>query len=286
METEHPKLKKILLVEDDDRCTGLYIEFLSEENHYDIKTAKSAEDAKEILEKENYDFKLCLVDQNLPGIKGDELLKWVKSKAPQIAVVVATGGRDENFVYNCLQNGAIDYIQKPVDSKNFCKTIGNSIERQAKINETPGEIKAAVQTQGWVELTAPSEMEYLARMQKFTNILLQTSLPQETSEDLRLIIEEIGRNAIEWGNKFNREKEFKISYCIFKNSIVLKFEDEGEGFHPENIPNPTLDPKAHIKRRKDEGKRPGGFGVYMVQRMMDDVIYSDKGNTVVMTKYF
>jgi anti-sigma regulatory factor (Ser/Thr protein kinase) len=129
-------------------------------------------------------------------------------------------------------------------------------------------------------------MEYLARMQRFTDILFNTKLPKEICDDIRLTIEEVGRNAIEWGNKFDREKDFKISYCIFSESIVFKFEDEGEGFIPQDLRNPTLDPKAHIKKRKEEGKRPGGFGVYLIQKLMDDVVYNDRGNVVVMTKYF
>lgn len=278
--------KNILIVEDDEYCRFIYREALSDRKNLNIIDVETAEEAVDLLQKDDFNFDLCLIDQNLPGMKGEELLSWIKEKAPSIAVIIVTGSMNENFIYSCLQKGALDYIRKPVNLKSFCTTVTHAIERQSMINEMPGEIKADVQTGGWVELTAPSEMEYLARMQIFTHTLLESQLPMEISQDLRLIVEEIGRNAIEWGNKFNREKQFKISYCIFPNSIVLKFEDEGEGFHPEGVRDPTKDPRAHILKRKEEGKRPGGFGVYLVQKMMDEVIYSERGNCVVMTKYF
>ncbi|MHC4873443.1 MAG: ATP-binding protein, partial [Planctomycetota bacterium] len=245
--------KNILIVEDDEYCMFIYKEALAEHKFLKITSAASSEEAIEILEKNNFNFDLCLIDQNLPGMKGEDLLTWIKEKVPTIAVIIVTGSMNENFIYSCLQKGALDYIRKPVKLKSFCATIIHAMERQSKINEAPGEIRADVQTGGWVELTAPSEMEYLARMQIFANTLLETQLPEKASQDLRLIMEELGRNAIEWGNKFDRTKEFKISYCIFPNSIVLKFEDEGEGFHPEGIRDPTLDPKAHIMKRKEEG---------------------------------
>ncbi len=280
------KHKKILIVEDEELCMTLYRNILTPDEGFDIVEAKTGEDGLEILKKENFQFDLCIIDQNLPGMMGDELLSIIKDRAPKIAVVIITGDMDEQFIYSCLKKGALEYIQKPIVYKTFIRTIKNAIKRQSKINEIPGEIKIAVKTKGWVELTAPSEMEYLARMQKFTNVLLQSKLSKQISDDLYLIIEEVGRNSIEWGNEFNRKKDFHISYCIFNDSIVIKFEDEGEGFSPEKLHNPTTDPIAHIKKRKEDGKRPGGFGVYMIQKMMDEVIYSERGNSVIMTKYF
>ena len=101
---------------------------------------------------------------------------------------------------------------------------------------------------------------------------------------VRIILEEGGRNAIEWGNRFNAEKAFRISYRHFNDRVVLKFEDEGEGFDPTARVDPTADPE-HLAKREAAGKRPGGYGIHMLHALMDKVAYSEKGNVVVMTKY-
>ncbi|MCX7934686.1 MAG: ATP-binding protein, partial [Planctomycetota bacterium] len=115
--------------------------------------------------------------------------------------------------------------------------------------------------------------------------LFATRLPRETCEDLRVAIEEVGRNAIEWGNRFDPQKRLRISYCFFHDRVVLKFEDEGEGFQPQSLPDPSADLHGHLAARASAGKRPGGFGVLLVQSIMDEVVYSEKGNVVVMTKF-
>jgi DNA-binding response OmpR family regulator len=276
---------KALIVEDEERCTAVYTEVLSKAD-FVVSSVKDGENAIKDLQEKSYNYDLCLLDYNLPGMSGEDLLEWIKVHASHIAVVMITGRRDEGTVLRCLEKGALDFIEKPVQLDEMPRKLENAIIRQREATEKAGEIHAEVVTDGWVELTAPSEMEYLARMQRFTDILFNTKLPKEICDDIRLTIEEVGRNAIEWGNKFDREKDFKISYCIFSESIVFKFEDEGEGFIPQDLRNPTLDPKAHIKKRKEEGKRPGGFGVYLIQKLMDDVVYNDRGNVVVMTKYF
>lgn len=199
--------------------------------------------------------------------------------------------RDERTAVQCLSAGADDFIQCPVTPEVLVASVASALERreqrrkQAK-SDSLGAISAMSPASGWVELTAPSELEHMRRMQLFSENLFASRLPKQVCEDLSLAMEEVGRNAVEWGNRFNPDKHVTISYCIFRDRIVLKFEDEGEGFTPSEVPNPTLDPQAHVEFRKAQGKRPGGYGLFMLQRLMDDVTFNEKGNVVVMTKFF
>lgn len=229
----------------------------------------------------------CLVALSQDGGHAwDTLLHHIKERNPATAIIVMTQEHDRATLLECLKKGAIEYLFIPFDATRLPTMIASAIHRQGGATECQGAIEAVNPFDGWVELTASSELEYLARMQRFIEALLLTQLPEGVREDLRLTIEELGRNAIEWGNRFDRSKQFRISYCLFEDRIVLKFEDEGEGFKPQAIPDPTTDPIAHIKKRKADGKRPGGFGVFLVQKIMDEVLYSERGNVVVMTKFF
>lgn len=276
---------RILVVDDNEQCRILFTEVFSHGSGFSAEVVGSAEAAQEILLKTSFGFDLCLIDLILPGLPGEDLLRWVKSKAIQMPVVMLSGYRDEEKLMSCLRGGAIEFIQKPIKSEALLKVLRLAVDRQAQINEEAGDIQTVSPSGSWVELTAPSEMEYLARVQRFTEVILRSRCTKKVCDDLRLAIEEFGRNAIEWGNKFDRTKNFHISYCIFNDRIIFKFEDEGEGFKPKDLRDPTKDPKDHIRQRKQEGKRPGGFGVHLVQKIMDEVVYSERGNVVLMTKF-
>ena len=229
----------------------------------------------------------CLLNLSSTGrVRWLDVVRQIKATTPRTAIVITTTQHDSATLLQCLKSGAVDYLFLPFDAERLPAFVAAAIHRQDGITERHGDIDAVNPFDGWVELTAASELEYLARVQRFIEALLLTRLPEGVREDLRLTIEEVGRNAIEWGNRFDRSKQFSISYCLFEDRIVLKFEDEGSGFKPKAIPDPTHDPIQHIKKRKAEGKRPGGFGVFLVQKLMDEVIYSERGNVVVMTKYF
>lgn len=275
----------VLVVDDEFAMRSMVRAALTLDENFTVHEASGAMEAREILEEHDFAIDAIVLDLLMPEVNGEELLEWVKAVAPQIAVVVLTGHRTDDTLIRCLAKGAADFLDKPCKVDELRATVERVISRQARIQERGGELEARYPAADWVELTAPSEIEYLGRMQRFSDVLFASRLPKQTCEDLRLAIEELGRNAIEWGNRFDRAKKFHVSYCIFDDRIVLKFEDEGEGFNPGVLPDPSKDPMAHIKRRKDEGKRPGGFGVFLMKNIMDEVVYNEKGNVCVMTKH-
>ncbi len=78
----------------------------------------------------------------------------------------------------------------------------------------------------------------------------------------------------------------KLGARILPGKIIVYIEDEGEGFKPESIPNPALDPMAHIDARRESGKTTsGGYGIHLIRNLMDKLIYNARGNRVVAIKY-
>jgi len=72
--------------------------------------------------------------------------------------------------------------------------------------------------------------------------------------------------------------------------LVFHVRDPGPGFRPEEIKhaaiaNPPDDPVAHMKRRAAEGMRPGGFGILLVRKIVDEMIYNEVGNEVLLIKH-
>ncbi len=136
---------------------------------------------------------------------------------------------------------------------------------------------------GWVELTAYSREEYLERIAYFIEALGE-KVDAEACEDIRLVVNEMVANAFEWGNRADPRRRIHVSYGIFSDEVVFKIEDEGDGFVPDEVPDPTASPSEVARERQAAGKRLGGFGLHVAKKLMDEVYFNERGNVVVLTK--
>jgi anti-sigma regulatory factor (Ser/Thr protein kinase) len=71
---------------------------------------------------------------------------------------------------------------------------------------------------------------------------------------------------------------------------VFYVRDPGAGFRRESltgsaIANPADDPAAHILQREEEGMRAGGYGLLLAGGTVDELIYNEIGNEVLLVKY-
>ncbi|MEW6358542.1 MAG: SpoIIE family protein phosphatase [Planctomycetota bacterium] len=93
---------------------------------------------------------------------------------------------------------------------------------------------------------------------------------------VKLAIEEAIINAMKHGNQMDRHKQVVVDFSMNDNGITLEVEDEGPGFNPDQVPDPTSDENLEL---------PHGRGIVLMRAYMDEISYNGKGNRVVMTKY-
>jgi anti-sigma regulatory factor (Ser/Thr protein kinase) len=72
--------------------------------------------------------------------------------------------------------------------------------------------------------------------------------------------------------------------------LVFHLKDAGPGFSIEAlnhaaVNNPPEEPLKHTEVRSEKGMRPGGFGIMLVQKIADELMYSEQGNEVLFVKY-
>ncbi|MFH1846596.1 MAG: ATP-binding protein [Candidatus Omnitrophota bacterium] len=94
--------------------------------------------------------------------------------------------------------------------------------------------------------------------------------------DIHVGLEEALRNAMIHGNKSNPNKKVSIATEVTEDMVTICVEDEGDGFNPENLPDPTLDENL---------LKESGRGVYLMKHLMDEVVYEKGGRKVVMIKH-
>ena len=80
------------------------------------------------------------------------------------------------------------------------------------------------------------------------------------------------------------------SYLRTPRLILYRIKDPGEGFRIEflkhaAILNPEGHPLGHENVRTLQGLRPGGFGILIARNMVDEMIYNERHNEVVLIKY-
>jgi serine/threonine-protein kinase RsbW len=93
--------------------------------------------------------------------------------------------------------------------------------------------------------------------------------------DIRVAMEEALRNAMIHGNKMDPGKKVKFEARVSGENIMITIEDEGKGFEPVKVPDPT---------DEDNILKTSGRGVYLIKHLMDEVKYENGGRRVIMVK--
>lgn len=111
---------RLLIVEDDRRLRELTTEFLREEG-YRVSAVSDGEEGLRRLGEERFDA--VVLDLNLPGMHGLELLEAARACGVEAPVVVTTAEDGVEPVIRSLRAGADDYLRKPVDPDDLLRTI-------------------------------------------------------------------------------------------------------------------------------------------------------------------
>lgn len=92
---------------------------------------------------------------------------------------------------------------------------------------------------------------------------------------MRLSLEEGITNAIRHGNKFSPEKQVAIRCTIDESRMRVEVQDQGDGFEPEEVPDPTAEEFL---------ERPSGRGLLLMRAYLNHCEYSDGGRRLTMER--
>ena len=92
---------------------------------------------------------------------------------------------------------------------------------------------------------------------------------------VHLAVEEALVNAIKHGNRYDPEKSVRVVSHVSPQRVRIEIEDEGQGFDPDAVPDPTHDENLEL---------PSGRGLMLMRSFMNRVEFNALGNRVVMEK--
>jgi DNA-binding response OmpR family regulator len=279
-----PASGRRVLVVDDDRALRHAVTALLQDAGYQTEQAGDGPEALNKLRQHPVD--LMLLDIGLPGMSGLDVLAHAREAHSPPRVVMMTADDTPEALLRSFRGQAHWFLRKPFPPKRIVEVV-NDVLRASAAASLPIEVVSA--RPEWLELVAPCSLEVAERVQDFV-MQLDAKLPDDVRESVAQAFRELLSNAVEWGGHLDPTRTVRISCLRSKRMLLYRIADPGEGFDIDHLSHAAIsnaddDPLAHDRVREEMGLRPGGLGLVMTRAMVDEVIYNEKRNEVVLVKY-
>ncbi len=288
----------ILVVDDstvDQRLAGGLLE---KDENFVLRYAINGVDALEKIKGEVPD--LVLTDLVMPEMDGLELVSMVRSEYPALPVILMTSAGNEEICVQALQAGAASYVPKRALAQRLTETVYQVIEVSTHERTVSRLMECMTMNHSTFELDndnalIPPMVNYLleeaSRMgacdeidrtrigvaleESLVNALCHGNL--EVGSELRGVDDEAyyALLAERRSNEPYSSRRIHIDVIFTRDSAKFVIRDEGPGFDPDGLPDPT-DP-ANLEKAC-------GRGVLLMRSFMDEVSYNDDGNCVTLVK--
>ena len=273
----------VLIVDDDGALRHALSALLNEAGY---GTSQAADGPAALVELKARRVDLVLLDIGLPGMSGLDVLAQARALSEAPRVVMMTADDTPDALLQSMRAQAHSFIRKPFAPRRIVDMVTEVLKASA-VAALPIEVVSA--RPEWVEIIAPCSREIADRLQEFV-MQLDAKLPDEVRESVGYAFRELLINAVEWGGRLDPARTVRIACLRTRRMLLYRIADPGEGFDPARlthaaISNPDNDPLAHARVRQDMGLRPGGLGLVMTRALVDDVVYNEKRNEVVLVKY-
>jgi anti-sigma regulatory factor (Ser/Thr protein kinase)/ActR/RegA family two-component response regulator len=229
-------------------------------------------------------FDLILTSEKTSGREDVELLRRLRRVRPHIRLIIIADESTPADVIAAMREHAFSYFSKPFSPGSL--TVMIRLAMEAPCWDDGIDVVSA--TPEWIRLRVRCDLQTADRVLQFMDEVAE--LPEPERSAVGMAFRELLTNAIEHGAGLDPEQEVEISYLRAKHIVKCRISDPGEGFTLDEIPhaaiaNPKDEPLRHLEIRDAQGLRPGGFGVLLTQRLVDELVYNEQGNEVTLIKY-
>jgi DNA-binding NtrC family response regulator len=120
-------MNRILIIDDDKAVLNSFMVMLVQAERFEVRTLADSTASYDMIDSGNFD--LILLDMDMPGVSGKEVLQYVRQNHPDIEVVIITGVGDVELAVESMKMGAYDYLCKPVENNRLLLTLDRALER-------------------------------------------------------------------------------------------------------------------------------------------------------------
>ncbi|HQZ66185.1 MAG TPA: response regulator [Planctomycetaceae bacterium] len=289
--------KTTILVAEDSRTQSVLLRSMLEKAGYRAVMTGNGKEALESIRNSPPD--VIITDLDMPEMNGLELVEAVHSDFPNIPVILVTAVGSEAIAAEAMRKGAASYVPK--------RSLTDLIPTLQRLLAVAQSDRASAQLAEWatyseVRFCLPNDGSLVAPMVAQIKRMVERFGLRDKGGALRvaMALDEALQNAIIHGNlevssqlresedtnayfELAKERRLQAPYnerkvyvraFMTKESAEISIRDDGPGFDPGKIPDPT-DP-AYLDR-------PCGRGLWLIHAFIDEVQHNGKGNEITMT---
>jgi anti-sigma regulatory factor (Ser/Thr protein kinase)/CheY-like chemotaxis protein len=273
-------VRSMLVVADVDLSEKLFDHLVRQQ--WDVEFVMSNEEALVALRKRPFD--LIVTAEGTSAIEDVDLLQRIRSFRPHTRMIILTKESTAEEVIMALRERAFSYFSAPYTFESLREMIRMAMEEPCWDDG----IEVASATPAWISLLVRCDRGTADRLMQFFDEIVD--IPEEEKGHVAYAFREMLMNAIGYGGHFDPSQYVEISYLRARRAVACRIKDPGEGFsldelHHAALKNPPDDPLRHIPIREAAGLRAGGYGILLSSHLVDDLVYNEQGNEVLLVKY-
>ena len=273
--------KSALIVDPEPHVSRALCAVLSSEE-WNIEYARGNRSALRLVEARPFD--LIVTGTESTGKEDVDLLRKIRRVRPHVRFIILTDERTPADVIAAIRERAFSYFSKPISTASLAEIVRFAMSEPLWDDG----IELVSATPEWISLIVRCDKKTADRLVQFFQEM--SELPHPDREDVATAFREMLLNAIEHGGSFDPNEYVEVAYVRTRKLVMCRIKDPGQGFsleeiHHAAVNNPSYDPIRHVLFREAQGLRPGGYGVLLAKHLVDELVYSEKGNEVLLIKY-
>ncbi len=281
--TPTPSPKTALLIGADPEVESALASILNPEGWH-LQKASGNDEAFALAKLRAFD--LVITGRHTSGREDVAFLRRIRSVRPHTRMIILADDSTPTDVIASMREYAFGYLSKSFSMESLSETVQMALD--SPVWDDGIEVVSA--TPQWIKLHVRCERQAADRLLQFMGEIADLDLPEDELRNVGTAFREMLLNAMEHGGSFDPTQYVEISYVRTSHMVMCRIKDPGQGFSLEEIrhaafSNPPEDPTAHIAVRDGKGMRPGGYGVMLARNLVDDLVYGEKGNEVLLVKY-
>ena len=203
---------------------------------------------------------------------------------PGVRVIVLAPAATPDDIIAAMRAHVFACFTTPLDSDDIADMIASAVETP----EWRDGIEVVSGLRDWLTLRVSCRMITAERLVRFMTEY-RTDLPEAERDALIMAFREMLLNAMEHGAGFDPEQVIEVTAARTERSIVYHLKDPGPGFDRARLDHAAVsnapdDPVRHVRQRAAQGLRPGGFGMLITKQVVDELVYNERGNEVILIK--
>jgi anti-sigma regulatory factor (Ser/Thr protein kinase)/ActR/RegA family two-component response regulator len=275
---------RVLLIGQDPALVGA-LGASHELRDHEVVPCKGPFEAARLLRQRAID--VVITDATTSAAEDLLLIQELRQIRPGLRAIILAPTLSNADVIAALRQHVFSCFTRPVDYDEVASMA------RAAIDENDADWRHSIEVVSglphWITLKVSCGLLTADRLTRFMTEY-QSDLPSAERDLLMTAFREMLLNAMEHGAGFDAEKVIEVTAAKTARAIVFHFRDPGVGFDREDLQHAARSPEPEdvmgsALHRMETGLRSGGFGMLIVRQIVDELVYNERGNEVILVKH-